>query len=84
MIINRANKCDGCGSTKGTISIMGKVRDTGTIFFPDGSMADGYLPLLDGVCEDSYMSITICLDCGKIQDLDLEQINDYVVQCTRR
>ena len=58
--------CSKCGSTR-ILSVMGKCSDRSRTSY-DGSEKDGYVPEIPGIGGGDYMAISVCCDCGVLQD----------------
>lgn len=57
--------CDKCNSER-IFGVSAKVSDRG-LYEYDEKEQDGYAPDVDNVCGGDYITIDVCLECGKVQ-----------------
>lgn len=57
--------CDKCKSDR-LLGLTSKSSDCNSYSYR-GAEVDGYLPYIDHVCGGDYLTIQICLECGKVQ-----------------
>ena len=62
-----ANHCDSCHGDR-LLTFGGKVSDMFNADFKNASY-EGYVPEDLGIGGGDYIEMTICLDCGKAQDI---------------
>lgn len=76
----KTQTCDKC-SGGNILTATSRAADNNYWTFPNGKSGEGYMPSFNASLGDSDgLSILLCLDCGKLQGVDLTTLKQRVLQ----
>jgi len=71
-------KCKNCSKIETILNIYSKANDGNSFVLPSKKEVSGYLPNFGGITDSNGLLIDICVECGTIQNLDLEMLKKDV------
>jgi hypothetical protein len=72
--------CQECSSSEAIFHLTSRACDSNYFQFNDLEEQRGYAPSINGLCDSDGCCMTICLDCGTIQGLNLDEAKAEILK----